>query len=175
MARRPHFNVQRKSNRRLTQWFFISVPQVNIAANALSIVASLNAAALATTPFTIVRTRGLLTMWSDQVSAAEAPAGILGMIVVQNTAVLIGASAVPDPLNEAVADWYVYQPMQQPTSRQPQGSGPFIETGITQYVIDSKAMRKVDVEEDSVVMVRNTSGTEGLTVTFRGRALIKLH
>jgi len=175
MARRTR-RQQLVAQKRLSIWVpFQIITPTALAANALTLAASSNAALLALTPYTIVRTRGVFTVWSDQTAAAEAPRGILGVIVVKNTAVLIGATAIPDPLNEGNEDFYVYQSFQMPTTRQQGGAGAFIETGITQYEIDSKAMRKVDDTEDQAFMVRNISETEGLLFTFVGRTLIKLH
>ena len=88
-----------------------SIGIVTVAANALLIALISNAALLDLAPYTVVRTRGLLTIWSDQVAVAESPQGIFGMIVVKDTAAQIGSTALPDPLNEVDDDWYVYQPM----------------------------------------------------------------
>ncbi len=176
MARRQTANLRRPAkSTRLNKWFFISVPVTTIAANALSLVASLNAEGLDDVPFTIVRTRGIFTIWSDQTAAAEAPRGIMSMIVVQNTAILIGSSAIPDPLNEPDADFFVYQPLQvQPLGQVGDGST-FAEVSQTQYTIDSKAMRKVDTQQDVAIMVRNSSATFGMNIAFQGRFLVKLH
>ena len=177
MARRRS-NIRTVSKtKRLSEWFGIQVPPTIIALNALGLIASLTSAALAAAPFTIVRTRGILTVWSDQSTASEAPEGILGQVVVQNTAVLIGASAVPDPLNEFDADFFVYQPVQLQDMRLTASTSVdgFTEVGKTQWEIDSKAMRKVDTQEDIAVVFRNSSAADGLVMAYTGRFLVKLH
>ncbi len=176
MPRRLPSRKQLVAQKRLSIWIptQITAP-TTLAANALTIAASSSASLLALAPFTIVRTRGLFTFWSDNAGAAETPQGILGTIVVKNTAVLIGASAVPDPLNEATDDWFVYQPFQHQVTRQIGAAGSFNEISTMQYVIDSKAMRKVDTGDDFPIMVRNTSATFGLIFTYTGRCLLKLH
>lgn len=176
MARRTTRPVVR-AQRRQSLWIPFAVGPSVSAANALTLVFSLNADGLDLAPFTVVRTRGLVTMWSDQSTAAEVPEGILGFIVVQNTAVLIGTSAIPDPLNEAAADFFVYQPMHNQTMRLTASTGTdgFTEPSKTEYVIDSKAMRKVDVQQDIAVVIRNTSASDGLAFFLTGRMLVKLH
>ena len=108
-------------------------------------------------------------------SASEAPQGIMGHMVVKDTAAQIGATAVPELLNEADDDWYVYEPFQLPASRQTTNNL-FTEQGtFGQYIIDSKVMRKVDTGESQIVVIRNSSATDGLIFTYIGRALLKLH
>ncbi len=109
MARRHQ--ARTTTQRRITTWIPFAVGPSTLAANALTIAFSLNAAGLGLAPFTVIRTRGVITIWSDQTAASEVPEGILGFINVQNTAVLIGASAIPDPLNEGTGDFFLYQPL----------------------------------------------------------------
>ncbi len=164
-----------RSQKRKSIWFDFAVGPVTLAANALTIASSLTAEGFDEIPLTVVRTRGLITIWSDQTAASEIVEGIYGTIVVKNTAVLIGASAVPDPLNEASDDWFTYQPMHSGATRQVGGAGSFNEVTKTEYAFDSKAMRKVDFGDDIVHMIRNTSGTDGLIFLLTGRMFVKLH
>ena len=162
--------------KRLNSWIGNNlIVETTVASNAILLAALSNAELLEETPYTVVRTRGVLTVWSDQAGVSEAPQGIFGMIIVTDTAAQLGSTAVPDPLNDFADDWYVYQPFQQPASRQVGGSGSFNEIGVTQYIIDSKAMRKVDRNENQVIVIRNSSATDGLIFTYIGRQLIKLH
>ena len=120
-----------------------------ISASSSVLVATLNAAALALRPFTIVWTRMDVHYSSDQESAAEAPFGALGCIVVKDSASNIGVTAVPTPLTETDSDWYVWQVMAAKIGFVT-GVG-FSEMGV-RYTIDSKAMRKVGIDDDAVVV-----------------------
>ncbi len=158
-------------------WIPFALGPTTLASNALTIASSLNAAALAEAPFTVVRARGVITIYSDQSIAAENQEGILGFIVVKNTAVLIGASAVPDPLNEGNDDFFVYQPIQSQIMRLTSDvtTDGMTEVGKTEVNFDSKAMRKVDDGADIAIMLRNTSSAFGFVYIITGRMLVKLH
>ena len=176
MARQRVNTRQPRAQKRLTQWIGVQLGPSTIGGNQSTLLASLDAAGLVLAPFTVVRSRFILTVWSDQVAASEIVEGVFGVIVVKNTAVLIGATAVPDPFVEFADDWYVYNPFQQQATRAVENaSGTFTEVSQTQMVIDSKAMRKVDTGEDLAFMVRNSSATAGLVITVTGRFLVKLH
>ena len=97
------------------------------------------------------------------------------MIVVKQTAVDIGATAISDPLNDGGEDFHVYQPFRIPTMRKVDSANFFWETEGQSYEIDSKAMRKVDDGGDIAFMCRNSSATFGLIYSVTGRQLIKLH
>ena len=158
------------------RWLDIDLGPSVIAANQSALFGSLDSGGLDEVPFTIVRSRMILTIWSDQTAAAERQEGRFGAIVVKNTAVLIGATAVPDPFVEVDDDWYVYQAFQtQVMTRVENAAGVFREVSQTQYDIDSKAMRKVDSGEDLAFMLRNSNATFGLTAAIAGRFLVKLH
>ncbi len=106
MAQRHFQNAPRSRGapRRKSLWLdfaSIFVDRAALAAASVSLVSSLNAAALALRPFTIVRTRGLLIVQSDQVAATEQPFGALGLSVVTDQASAIGISAVPTPITDA--------------------------------------------------------------------------
>ena len=153
---------------------FQMVASITVAANALNLGLSSNDAFRALAPFTIVRTRGILTIESDQVLAAESPQGIFGVIVVKQTAVDIGATAIPDSFNDGGEDFHVYQPFRIPTMRQTTNNL-FTERSGQDWIIDSKAMRKVDDGGDIAFMCRNSSAAFGLVYSVTGRQLIKLH
>ena len=85
---------------------------VNIIATATTatLVTSLNAAALAIRPFTVVRTRGLIGLRSDQAAASEEQAIGYGKAVVSDQAVAIGITAVPTPVTDSGSDYFhVYE------------------------------------------------------------------
>ncbi len=153
-------------------WVGADVAPANVAAGTTGVLlGTLNAAALALRPFTVVRTRQRLQLESDQVVASEQYRGAYGFIVVSENAAAQGIAAVPKPNTDTDADWFVYEPFAG-SFLFISGAG-FTEPTGTQHVIDSKAMRKVGVNEDIAIVIE-TTGT-GMTVQGNGRFLIKLH
>ena len=171
MARRRDFvrGASAIRQRRLTTWFQFAPVATSLAAlNTLVLVFSLNAAALALRPFTIVRTRFELELRSDQAAAIENQAAAMGIAVVTDQASAVGVTAVPTPItemgsNEWLALQLMYADESNLTDRTRSGS---------RYTVDSKAMRKVEVGQDVIVVVENALAA-GSTVTVGGRMLIK--
>ena len=160
------------SQKRASVWAFVDVDSIVVGANSKVLVASLNAAALALRPFTIVRTH-LTVFWeSDQVAAAERPLGAFGMIVVTDQARAAGAGSVPHPVNEADASWFAWQGLISSLAFA-SGTG-FVEPSGSSYSVDSKAMRKVGINEDMVLMAGNVSAAGGAILSIQGRFLLKM-
>ena len=94
------------SQKRLTSWFQFQPIRVTGAAGG-TIMFSLNAAALALRPFTIVRSRFEVGIISDQTAATEDQLGAIGMAVVSDQAVAVGVTAVPTPITDMGSDlWF---------------------------------------------------------------------
>ncbi len=160
--------------RRETLWFDSNVIVTTLAAaNTAALIASLNAAALALRPFTIVRVRGKLLLQSDQTSVTEGYQVQYGHAVVSDQAASIGVTAVPTPATDSGSDlWHVFETMLG-SLRVTTDVGRFIETNIQQF--DSRAMRKVQEGEDCVVVAENSALSLGSTLISFERTLIKLH
>ena len=98
------------------------------------------------------------------------------MAVVSDQAEAIGVTAVPTPITDMASDlWFVHQLLYNEfTFADATG---FEDRGQEQYVIDSKAMRKVEDGEDVVVVGESASGagTGGFVMAVGGRVLVKLH
>ncbi len=90
-------------------WLNATITRATLTTNTAQLIGQLNAAALLLRPFTIVRTRVQILFISDQTVASEFPAGALGFITVKQPASAIGITAMPTPLTESQADWFVYQ------------------------------------------------------------------
>ncbi len=162
------------SVRRQSTWFTFSAGHTTLAGAGTSVlIASLNAAALALRPFTIVRTHLELIIASDQTGAAERQAAAFGLAVVSDQASAVGVSAVPTPSTEADSDlWFAHQWMFNEFLFI-SGVGVDPNAG-RRYTIDSKAMRKVDQGSDMVFVVENVLAG-GSVVGSAGRILVKLH
>ena len=169
MARRTLRFVRPQKNTKV--WIGFNIAATTIVASTASLHSQLNAAALALRPFTVLRTRALITYESDQFAAIERPEGILGKIVVTEQAVAAGIASIPDPLTEPNASWFVYEGVSDTLAFAT--SVGFQQVG-TRYQLDSKAMRKVGINEQLVSVFVQGSAV-GAILTIEGRTLVQLH
>ncbi len=162
-----------RSTKRTSIWIGVTVaPAVVPASNAI-LLATLNAAALALRPFTVVRSRFDLRWASDQAAAAEDPFGSFGAMVVTDTAAALGITAIPDPGSNQDSDWFIWQGLSVVFSL---ATAVGIDAnGGARYDVDSKSMRKVGADDDIVFVVSNLNAADGGVITINGRMLLKLH
>jgi len=112
---------------------------------------------------TVVRTRGTMTVITDQSSTQEEQIGALGFIRVTDRAIAAGAASIPGPITDGDDDgWFVWVPVSQ-IQLAPPGNNP-------RYDIDSKAQRIVREGQQLAVMFEN-AGANGLRLTLNLRAL----
>ena len=160
-----------QSRKRKTLWIDSGAPNDTgyrtIAANTVIFDSQL---ATIPEPVTIVRTHGVSQVSPTSVTAERAMWGAIGMIVVKESAAAIGITALPDPLADPQEDWYFYSFFNSST-----------QTAITDGVAweytnvqDSKAMRKLELAETSVVIIANGSGTS-IDINFMFRQLLKIY
>ena len=161
-----------RSAKRLTSWLELRPVQVVMTATGGTIMFALTAAELALRPFTIVRTHLELALRSDQNSVAEVQAVALGAAVVSDQAVAVGVTAVPTPDTDMGSDlWFLHQilfgdEVSLSNLTKPQSTAS----------LDSKAMRKVDIGQDVVVVAEMIAAvSSGVTFTVGGRMLIKVN
>ncbi len=158
--------------RRQNLWLGFNIGSTTLVGSSAQLISSLNAAALALRPFTVVRTRLLVTFESDQAAVSERPIGSFGVQVVTDNATAIGITAVPQPDTDTDNDFFVYQSLIHSTIFL---SSIGLQTPAqTQFVIDSKAMRKVGPGDD-IAMTTELSTASGAVLVVQGRALLKLH
>ncbi len=173
MARRRDFvrGAAAIAHKRLTSWFQFLPVTTAMSAVGGTVIFSLNAAALALRPFTIVRTRFELMIISDQGAMVESQVGAFGMAVVSDQAVAVGVTAVPTPIIDMASDlWFVHQ------TYMAQNSSLVDVSKDARYItIDSKAMRKVDIGQDIVVVAEFSGAGSGQVLTSGGRMLIKVN
>ena len=173
MARRPARGFH-ASQRRLTQWLSLPWTVTNLTTtSSAAIILSLDSVGLALRPFTIVRTRGTLAVYSDQVIASETARSSLGFAVVSDQATAIGITAVPTPETDKESDlFFVYETGFQDFIFNVAGA--VADTPLLKF--DSKAMRKVNADQDVVVVIENSDlSANGALVEVQGRMLVKLH
>ncbi len=153
-------------------WFGAGVALVTLTTGTAQLLTSLSASALLLRPFTIIRTRLSLTFRSDQIAGSESPTGAYSRIVAKDQAVAAGIASLPSPLTEPDADWFVYQGMSDVVTFAT-AAGYEGHQGV-RYEIDSKAMRKVGINEDIIsIFELRTAG--GALLNVEGRTLIQLH
>ena len=170
MARR-HAPVRNGAPKRLTSWFFLDASATTMTAVGGTIIVSLNAAALAVRPFTIVRTHIAWQLASDQAAAIETQVAALGGCVVSDQANAIGVTAVPTPITDLGSDlWFFHQMMYGDESQLTDRTRPAIRG-----FIDSKAMRKVNDSEDFLIIGETNAGVigGGVILNIAGCILIK--
>jgi len=137
---------------------------------------ALNAAADALRPFTVIRTHLEMMITSDQGAASESSGAAIGICVVSDQASGIGVTAVPTPVTDMGSDlFFLHQNMWQ--DFQLDTAVGFDANAGNRYTVDSKAMRRVNNDQDVVVTYEDFSGTagQGALVAITGRMLIKLH
>ena len=176
MAQRRGFPQGRGSVRRKTDWGF--------GPSTSGIVLSLSAAGTAVsdgvTPgfgaLTIVRTRGAYNIeLNSSQGVAEGAQIALGLCKVTSEAFAVGATAIPDPVTDDDWDgWFWYQYVG--FHRSAAATQIAIDNATFVYgVIDSKAMRRVDVSEVVcfVMGLEEEISSVTATLTMKSRLLIK--
>ena len=144
-----------------------------LAANTIVLDQTLTEAELIhTVPATIVRTRGLLLVRSDQLGASEIPFGALGMSVVSEQARAVGVTAVPAPITDEDSDLFFVHQFWAVQNRFSSGVG--FSQSTTTYAFDSKAMRKVAEGDAVAVVMQNASALAGVDYVLKFRMLFKL-
>ncbi len=166
----PRGRSYARRTKRLTTWFFADFASNTLTAAGGTLVSSLNAAALALRPFTIIRSRFSFYLSSDQSASIEAQAVGFGIAVVSDQASAIGVTAVPTPVTDLGSDLFLaiklmYADASSVTDLSKPGQ---------YFEMDSRAMRKVDGDQD-VVLVAEGSFTvaQGSILKSAGRMLIK--
>ncbi len=175
-GRKSGFIVRNGVSRRETAWIGSDcVSQAMPVPGTPFLVLSLNAAALAQRPFTVVRTRGILYATTDQLAASEAWGVFVGISVVSDQASAIGVTAVPTPATDMSSDMFLLHDAVFGRVDLATAVG-FNNVG-AQKELDSKAMRRVEDGQDLVTVLEtcDETGFLGASVLLYTRTLIKLH
>ena len=152
-------------------WLGAGLSSGSVPASSVVLLQVLSAVGLAFRPFTVVRSRLFYHWRSDQQAASEFVQGVTAVQVVTEVAAAGGIGNVPTPLTEPAADYFVYQPLM--SELRVIGSSAINMTD-GNYTVDSKAMRKVDIDDQIVFTVENRTAV-GAELAIEGRLLIKLH
>ncbi len=160
--------------KRSTTWALCSVPTgyssllQNVKAVAVAIPST---TLLDLVPFTITRTVGIVSIATDQEAASEDQIGAFGFGVVNRVAGALGITALPGPATDCGwPGWFVHRFFSQKYEFHTAAASMLPSK---EYVFDSKAMRKVEAEQDLVFMVENFDANNGLRFAVSFRMLIK--
>ncbi len=110
---------------------------------------------------------------TDQNAASEVYHGSLAMAVVSEQAAAIGVTAVPTPGTDRDSDLFFLYEEQMGEFTLGDATG-FIEEHLTKE-FDSKAMRKVNNDQQIAIVAESETGGNGIIMRVAGRMLIKLH
>ena len=162
------------TRKRQTEWSLCSVPTgyTSVPAGAKVILVLVPAVTLAAdSPSTIVRTRGLLSIESDQRAASESQIGAFGIGFVNVVAGALGITALPGPASECSwGGWFLHQFFSYRVSVTTDiGVEPNFAHPIE---LDSKAMRKFTEDESLLLMIENFGAT-GFNAAVSFRMLLK--
>ncbi len=174
-GRKSGFIMRSGVMRRESLWVRVNETDTGLAAASTAAISnSANAALLALRPFTVVRTRGYLSVRTDQEVASEDYHVAFAAAVVSDQAVAIGVTAVPTPITDGGSDlFWMYEDIQDAVNVQ---SGVGVDFGIaTGRTFDSKAMRKVEDGQDIVFVKEAGTLSTGLICFTAARLLIKVH
>ncbi len=174
MARR-HARVFTRPAPRTKMWIGNGLGRTVIVGGAKTFIAQLGTLALSVRPFTILRTRLVIGWTSDQEAADEGPFGEYGQTIVTENASGVGVTALPDPSSvsgDPENDWFVHQPVVAQLAIIGAISAATLMSQI--MTVDSKAMRKVGIDDQVVDMFTEDGGVGGL-LWVMGRQLIQLH
>ncbi len=171
-GRKSGFILRGGVMRRETKWVGIAPTALSAlsAGSTAALFTGLGATELALRPFTIVRTR--IDFWaaSDQRTATEAWQVAIGMAVVSDQALAIGITAIPTPITDLGSDlWFVHGILSGQIGL---SSAVGLVTNDVSMQIDSKAMRKINDDQD-FALVLETAAFNGVDVLTAGRMLIK--
>ncbi len=123
----------------------------------------------ANTDATILRTHLAIWVGSDQAAGYEDQALCIGMRAVSDVAFALGITGVPGPFTEGGDDgWMLHKSIFQ----EGHTAGPALPGYL--YVVDSKAMRKLQDGETMALILENHHATESLKFAASVRMLSKV-
>ena len=111
---------------------------------------------------TVRRTRGIISISSDQAAATENQIGAFGLVQANDLALAAGAASIPGPHTDSSDEgWFVWVPFAQSGAAD-------LTAGVNsgQYEFDSKGMRTIDEGFGLAVMIENAHAVHGLRVTL---------
>ncbi len=174
---RSNFPGRSGGERRKTLWSRSGMIEsvITTGDTAVTLFTFTSAFVAAQAPFTIVRTRGIIMLSSDQITSSETQEVAFGISKVSQQAIDIGVTAVPTPIADADSDmFFVYESLAARMLIGATNPGVAAPAGVLRQV-DSKAMRKVEDGENIAAVVETDTNSDGVLVIVQFSLLLKLH
>ena len=176
MARRHQSSRFREVHRRATFWGRSPADTgVTVLAAATAVLDS--SSVPITQGQTIVRTRGTISVKSDQTTAPENIVGAVGFAVVSDEAFTAGVASIPTPYTDSDSElWFMHQFFTYGYEFvQIDATGVQINTDVFgNWSFDSKAMRKMESGQTLVIVVENGSASSGMHYFLNYSVLFKV-
>ncbi len=119
---------------------------------------------------TLLRVRGMFSVKSDQVATSEDQLGSIGMILVTDTALGVGITAIPGPSADDDDDgWFIHSYFAQHFHLLTAAG--FVNDLAKSYPFESKAKRKVHDGNSIAIVAENTHATHALSIAVQFRVL----
>ena len=126
-------------------------------------------------PITLVRTRGKISVVTDQAGGAavdEGSFGAIGMCVVSDQALAIGVTAVPTLITDKDSDLWLLHEYFFASVLVGTNVGFSDVSSLTMF--DSKAMRKISEDQSLIVVVENAAASHGMKFAVQFATLFKV-
>ena len=123
---------------------------------------------------TLLRTRGSLVVLGTPDAAGDSEIVGLGVIVVQQAAAAVGGASVPGPLNDPDANWLWHQFVGL-NAMGATGETPTSVSAIVRVEIDSKAMRKVAIDQELIMIGELATGEFASVIVTGGWRVLMQH
>ena len=157
-----------RSARRATEWVASADQGATAVASATSVLLQ---SFTPTEQQTIVRSRGIIYVFPTAITGDGSYQGAFGIAVVSAQAAAAGAASIPGPWTNASWDgWLAWLPWAfRADVGAGQGTGPTLvgENVGTTYPLDSKGMRKIELNEVVVIMAESEAGAVTIFTPFR--------
>jgi len=122
---------------------------------------------------TIRRTRGMVTVESDQAAGDEDQLLAYGMVVVNDLALASGVAAIPGPSTDASDDgWFVWGTVMAHGLQSTAGGGGKPTYQMVEF--DSKAMRRVEEGFGVAIVLQNCGASHGIQASISFSMLTSL-
>ena len=168
-ARRARQNFPQRGRRQPTTWSrLVSILAITIPTTSKILLGTISLGNPGISE-TIRRTRGVVSVSSDQSAGFEDQSGAFGMIVVSDIARAAGITSIPSPVAEQNDDgWFVWQPFVQGGAAGSSG-----HTSV-EWHFDSKGMRRVQEGFGVAIVAENNHPTFQLELRFAVSVLTSL-
>ena len=122
---------------------------------------------------TVMRLRGLFTVWGDNPADGENPFGAIGAMIVSGEAFDLGVTAVPLPYDQNGDDSWLFHAFWHVGMELPAAGNPVGQLS-TQITIDNKAMRKLENNDVVIYVIQNKSAAHAALFYWSVRTGVKL-